>query len=154
MKKPLYFDTPQIKQRIPREGPKAIPVTAPFALGVDDFTFNILLTTGQKYISLISTVYVDNKDNSESVDIVTGVLAQRLRVPKGAQAYLPLLAAQNDALTLSSDGAAAVGFDFINVQIPALVWDPGSPPPPLREARITQPGSFRTISPGNFRVIQ
>ena len=120
-----YFDTAIFNASIPKEGPKALGVVAPFGSGsgrAASFDINLLLTQSQGYMSIVQAVFVDNSLNSDEVAIGVSVIGQSLKVPANAQAYLPLLVPKNATITVASAGDANVGFVFVNVPLPACVW--------------------------------
>lgn len=147
-----FFDTEVIKAQIPREGPRAAPFQIPFD-GTLSYDLNMLLTTGQRFLSVIVMVWCDNSANTQNVVLVASVLNQRLVFPAGSQAYLPLLVAQNATLHLESGGAAIVQFTPLNVPTPAIVWPRGSVPPPAGNFRITMANELRITLTGDARII-
>jgi hypothetical protein len=116
------IDVPIFNAIVPREGPKALAITAPFTAQNTSFDINLLLTQSQQFMSQVQAVFVDNSANADQVTISTQVLGQTLRIPPGSQAYLPLPVAKNDVLTVATAGEVNVQFIFLNVPVPAAVW--------------------------------
>lgn len=122
------FDVAIYNGQVPKEGPKALGVNAPFDDTHTSFVVNLLLTETQKFMSGVQAVFVDNSLNGDAVTITTATLNQQLQVPAGSQAYLPLLVADKDTITISSQGGVDadatinVPIIFCNIPLPAAVW--------------------------------
>lgn len=117
------FDTPIFNAQVPSEGPKGLGVVAPFTVDTPVFEINLLLTQSQRFMSGVQSVFVDNSQNGSDVTINCQTLNQNLTIPSNSQAYLPLLVAKNDVLTVSSIGEVSVSFIFCNIPLPAAVWN-------------------------------
>lgn len=106
---------------IPKEGPKAIPITFDFsaanAYGAD---FTIAQQTG--VISVIQCLYVDNSNNPDELVISNQALGQAIKIPAYTQGYYPVLSPNSPKFTLASAGGVPVTVFFINVPLPAISW--------------------------------
>jgi len=116
------FDTPIFNAQVPKEGPRGMGIVAPFTNTAIEFDINLLLTQSQQFMSLVQAFFCDNSLNGSSVTIRTGTLNQSVIIPANSQAYLPLLVAKNDTITVSSMGEVPVTFVFLNVPVAAAVW--------------------------------
>jgi len=123
-----YYDQSAFNAQIPPEGPRAVRLVAPFTNMATDFDVNILLTQSQKFLSMIVSVFVDNSLSAVECDLFISVLNVTLKIPAGAQAYLPILVPSNATMTLHSAGAVNVGIDLLNVPVPAAVWGSAAAP--------------------------
>ena len=118
------IDYPIFNAQVPKEGPKAIALVAPFTSSAQSFDVNLLLTQSLQFMSLVQAVFVDNSANAVGVTITVTQIGQQLKVPANSQGYLPLLVTKNSKLTISSTvtTAANVTVIFLNVPVPAAVW--------------------------------
>lgn len=124
------FNTPaQLQGRtiqnalIPPEGPKAIPVTVPYAsLGAGDVLLDFTLVFQQKKISVIQTLYMNNVNGSGRITIVSTETGQSISVAAGAQAYIPIMAGREPKFIVTSQTADDLPLAFINVPMPAVYW--------------------------------
>lgn len=122
------FDTPIFNAQVPKEGPKALPVTIPFAGANAPTTFNanLLLTQAQRFMSLVQAIFIDNSANSCPLKIISNVINQTVVFPPKSQGYIPLLVPQNGALAFSSEGGVDVPIILVNVPLPAMIWNVGT----------------------------
>ena len=118
------IDYPIFNAQVPKEGPKALSIVAPFTTAIQSFDVNLLLTQTQLYMSLVQAAFIDNSANSAAVSITIEQLGQTVTVPANSQAYLPLLVTKNSKLVISSPvtGDVNVTVIFLNVPVPAAVW--------------------------------
>ncbi len=119
---PLQNIVPTFNAMVPAEGPKAIPLlldfTAAQSLEVD---FSALYS--QQKIAYVQTLFIDNSNNTAILSIAAGAQSnQVIKVPPGAQAYLPILEPNPPRFVISTTGGVAVQAQFINVPMPAHVW--------------------------------
>ena len=64
-----YFDTAVFNAQVPKEGPKAMGVTAAFGNGpgqAAEYDINLYLTQAQQYMTQVSSVFVDNSENGRA----------------------------------------------------------------------------------------
>lgn len=123
------YQVPISNGTIPPEGPKAVGVVAPFGdgSGNETYSFNALLTETQGFMKSIQSMFVDNSVNGDAVVITARQLGAAITVPANSQAYLPILVAPKDVITISSasgggDTPSPVTVIFVNVPLPAAVW--------------------------------
>ena len=118
------YDTAVFNAQIPKEGPKAVPLTADFSAH-SSYDINFLLTMAQQFMSIIQGVYVDNSANGHEVSITVGTINQLVKCPANSQGYFPLFVPKNAVITVSDPSGAStskVAFIFYNIPMPAAVW--------------------------------
>jgi hypothetical protein len=113
---------PVFNATIPKEGPKSLPVTCDFSV-VGTYDIDLTLIQSQQRMSVVQSVFVDNTLNGQKTTITINGNSQTLVIPAGGQAYLPLLAAKPTIITVASTGGVVVPMIFLNVPVPACVWD-------------------------------
>lgn len=112
-----------INATIPTEGPKAIPQTLDFTVAntvVVDFT----LAMSQGRITAIQTLWMDNSENEQPVQITVEGTQQIITFPAGAQGTIPIIAANRPKFTCVSNGDVALQTVWLNVPMPAALWFP------------------------------
>lgn len=111
---------------MPGEGPKMVPVPTDFTLN-DSYEVDLSNFVQMGRISMVQSIYVDNADGAVAITILVELGSQRLIVPAGEQAYLPILVPNPIKLTISSPGGASSAVVFlINFPIPPELWGAGS----------------------------
>jgi hypothetical protein len=113
---------PVFNATIPKEGPKSLPVTCDFSV-VGTYDIDLTLIQSQQRMSVVQSVFVDNTLNGQKTTVTINGNSQTLVIPAGGQAYLPLLAAKPTIITVASTGGVVVPMIFLNVPVPACVWD-------------------------------
>lgn len=148
-----YYDTPVFNALVPKEGPKALAINAPFTSQNSSFSIDLTLSQTQQYISVVQGLFVDNSLNADIVEIsIGGNTGQVIKFPAGGQGYIPILASKPTNFVVSTQGAVNVLFIFLNVPVPAIIWgdstgggggggvieitNPGSTPTPASGATI------------------
>lgn len=116
------YDTPISNGTVPKEGPKALSMIAPFDVNNASFTLNLTLTQSQQFMSIIQSLFCDNSANADPVTFTSVELGQQIIIPPLSQAYLPLLFAKNGTLVIASAGQVSVPFILLNVPVAAAVW--------------------------------
>jgi hypothetical protein len=112
---------------LPPEGPKALPFKCDFtAQQAYQVSSNYLYQ--QKLISNIQSLYVDNSASATPLYISVDNTQQSIAIPPGAQAYLPLLIANNAVITFYSTGGVVIPFELLNIPVPSAVWYPNQGP--------------------------
>jgi len=161
-----YFDTPVFNAMVPKEGPKALAINAPFTSQNTSFSIDLTLSQTQQYMSLVQGLFVDNSLNADIVEIsIGGNTGQNIKFPAGGQGYIPILASKPTSFVVTSEGGVNVLFIFLNVPVPAIIWgesagggggggvieitNPGSTPSPASGATI--PGT--SDGSGNLMVM-
>lgn len=115
--------TTTLNALVPPEGPKSIYIAIDFTVASTaqiDFT---LATMGAK-ITAIQSLWFDNSNNSESVEIDVQGTGQVITVPAGAQGTFPVIAANRPKFVLSSPGNVIVKTCWLNVPLPSNLWFP------------------------------
>ena len=140
---------------IPKEGPKAIPITFDFsaanAYGAD---FTIASQTG--VISIIQCLYVDNSNNPAQLVITIPSLGQVIKCPPNSEGYFPVLSPNSPKFELASTGGVTVTVFFINVPLPALFWGPAQAFSfnGANQLLVSDPQLDATISGGAIKTIE
>lgn len=115
--------TTTLNALVPPEGPKSIFIAIDFTGAVSaqiDFT----LATMSAKITAIQSLWFDNTNNSESVEIDVQGTGQVITVPAGAQGTFPVIASNRPKFILTSSGNVIVRTCWLNVPLPANLWFP------------------------------
>lgn len=107
--------------------PKAGPLAYPQVL---DFTTKseILVDMGSEitlgHIDFISGVFVDNGLNVNDLEIEVGGIGQRVRIPAGKQAYMPLLIGDSPQLTFrtTANNQLHIPVAILNFPVWPYIW--------------------------------
>lgn len=107
---------------VPAEGPKALRFNIDFtAIQTVEVDLTYALQN-QKQIQYVQTVYVDNLDNTAPIIFEHPGSLQRIAIPAGYQAYLPILSPNPPKFVFQSAGAVVVRVFFLNIPIPPSMW--------------------------------
>lgn len=117
------FDVAVFNAQVPKEGPKAAPISIPFTAVNTQFVLQQLLTQSGQWMSMVQGLFIDNSSNPEALYITTAVLNQTVKVKPGQMGYIPLLAPKNANVTFTSSGEVTVNVILLNVPVPAQLWD-------------------------------
>lgn len=90
--------------KIPKEGPRYVPLSFDFTQYVT-FGVDMMLLKQQGHISSIQGLWIDNSANTAPVTIDTGQ-GQKISIPAGYQAYMPIVLNDNPKFNVSSTGTA------------------------------------------------
>lgn len=103
----------------PKEGVKALPIFFDFR-SVNFLEFDLLLENTQGSIQMVQSVWVDNADNPNPVEILFGVTNQRVVVPANVQAMCPVITVDQTKVKITGTiNPAAVGqIILMNVPMP------------------------------------
>jgi hypothetical protein len=146
-----FWDVPIFNATIPPEGPKALSCQAKFTPSNTTFNIDFTLVQSQKKMSVVQGVFVDNSANASPVLIASSTLSQSIVFPAFSQGYIPLLSPKPTqfVVTNQNGGTALVGFIFLNVPVPALIWSSG-------QAQVVTPSgvaSFAIVAGGTAQVV-
>ena len=110
---------------IPTEGPKAVPVLLPFfTSGQSSLTVDLMQSQRQKVISLVQSIFIDNRNNTAQLLMTMPDSQQTIRVAPGAQIYVPVLAsAESMKFDFSTTGNIDVQVIFLNIPVPSFAWN-------------------------------
>ncbi len=108
---------------VPRNGPKAAPVTLDFS-NTGEIAIDTELLISQGKMEYIQTLYIDNADNLNPLTLICSVTGQRIRVPARYQGYYPILAPNPPLITVTTNQTALlkVGIFLLNVPVQAVNW--------------------------------
>lgn len=112
-----------INATIPTEGPKAIPQTLDFTT-VNTIIVDFTSAMSQGRITAIQTLWMDNSQNEQPVQITIEGTQQIVTFPAGAQGTIPIIAANRPKFICVSNGAVALQTVWLNVPMPAALWFP------------------------------
>jgi len=115
--------TTTLNALVPPEGPKSIYIAIDFTVAATAFIDFTLATMGAK-ITAIQSLWFDNSNNSESVEIDVQGTGQVITVPAGAQGTFPVIAANRPKFNVASPGNVIVRTCWLNVPLPANLWFP------------------------------
>lgn len=109
----------------PNDTPKALPIA--FDLTSVSFTeVDLLLENTQGVIGYVQSIYVDNSNNPEILNVLFYGTMQRLTVPAFAQGIWPVFSADQVKFkisTIPNDGATG-NIILLNVPMPLTQWGP------------------------------
>lgn len=108
---------------VPKEGPKIIPVSAQLLAPNTSVLLDFSSLQQQGKISFIQGVMVDNSGNASPLTIQSQTMNQKIVIPAGAQAILPLFVTNPPVFLVSSVGGVQVPLFFFNIPLPAQVWN-------------------------------
>ena len=135
-----YYDATAYTAQIPREGPRSCAVVVPFSVTDTQFQIDFHLVQSLGYLSQVCMIFVDNSANPANVSLQAGVIGYTVIIPANSQAYVPFFIVENADAILTSTGATPITVQFINVPIPACVWQVAAPPPPGTFAILLETG--------------
>lgn len=110
-------------QRIPREGPKCMPIQLLFSVAVQ---YDLDLTNIQQlnFMSMIQGIFIDNRANGSSITIFIPTSRQRITIEAAQQAYMPLLCPNPAKISFISSGAIDDVFVILmNTPVAPAVWN-------------------------------
>jgi hypothetical protein len=108
-------------QRIPKEGPKVVPVVVRFSQGTD-FDLDMLSFEQQVRVSMIQAMFIDNS-GSDSPIAITAVLSQQtIVIAPRSQAYLPICLPVPSKLHFNSVGGVDLVCELMNWPVSPFVW--------------------------------
>ena len=110
---------------VPKEGPKVVPVTAQLAANAS-VVIDLTQIQQQGRISFIQGVMIDNSQNTQALTLLSQAFNQKVVIPPGAQAILPVFVINPPVFIASSGGGVNVPLFFFNVPLPAQVWNQGN----------------------------
>lgn len=110
---------------VPAEGPKVVPVIAQLQAN-QAVTIDLSQLQQQGKISFIQGLMVDNSLNAQPVTVTSQAFNQKILVPAGAQAVLPIFVINPPVFIAASTGGVNVPLFFFNIPLPAQVWNQGS----------------------------
>jgi len=134
----------------PPEGPKALGVTFNVINGLSSSCNIDLVTAG---ISFVQTVFIDNSENSQSVDLSIIGTGQIITAQGNTQGFYPLLSASGQInVSIASSGNAKIICQFLNVEIQPFVYN-SEPPEVVVSGSVTvSSGSIAATQAGTWNV--
>lgn len=105
-----------------QEGRKSIRILMDFSLG-QQYTLDLSQIQSAGMISSAQTLYIDNYDNPDPIIISAGVTLQRIIIPAGAQAYIPILQPNPPIFLISTVTPVVIPAQILNFFLPPYVWN-------------------------------
>jgi hypothetical protein len=104
-------------------GRRAIHVTIDFSLGAR-FNLDLSQVQSQGGLDSVQTIYIDNSNSvAGTLTILMGLTLQSVKVPAGAQAYLPVLQVNPPVLQFTmSTGTPKIDIQLMNFFVPPCMW--------------------------------
>ena len=108
---------------LPKEGPKVFAFNLDFAAAKQQ-DVDLVLAIQNNTISFVQSWYIDNSKNAVAITVETAGTGQRITIPAGKQAYMPMFIPDEARLTLTTTPAAGlvVPFFVTNVPVTPCVW--------------------------------
>jgi Domain of unknown function (DUF1859). len=109
-------------QAVPPEGAKAVPIALDFT-ATDEQTLDLSNFIQRNFISMVQSVYVDNKDNNAALDIIIGAGGQKVTTAPGHQCYKMLNCPNPAKFTFRSTGGIVVNIQLMNFPVVNCDWN-------------------------------
>lgn len=109
---------------VPEEGPKVVPLTLDMTV-FQDLTVDLTNQQQSGKFSFIQTLMVDNTANTQPVTITTNIIGQRLVIPAGQEAILPIFIGNPPKFRVQTTGAVVLNMWVLNVPLQSQVWGSG-----------------------------
>ncbi len=106
---------------VPCEGPRVQPLLLDFSVG-PFYSIDLQNTQALKQFSMVQAVFIDNKDNANSITIANQITGQAITIGANKQAYLNILCPNPAQLTFQSNGGVVVKVDLLNFPVTNCVW--------------------------------
>jgi hypothetical protein len=141
-----YADVPIFNALVPREGPRAIPLSFDFSVqSLYSVDFSQAVSQGQ--ISMVQSAFIDNSENAATVILTIPSSGQVIKFPASSQGFITLYSANPPRFTVSSSGAGVVGFVISNMATQNMVWPQAAALDPSTVAIGSGPGGGSAITP-------
>ena len=131
---------------MPKEGPKAIPVTLDFSTTgtlLVDFT----LPMNQKRLSAIQTLSVRNWLNAQSISVVAQGFPEPFDIAPGCDVFMPIPAQNLAKFLFTTTGNLIIPVTFWNIPLPAFqMFNPTFGQPVSISGTIAVTGTVDTLS--------
>ncbi len=101
-------------------GPRSIFQNLDFT-GVRQINIDLTLEDLVTQMQFVQTLYIDNKIGAGDLNIYLPTTQQSLTIRDKFQGYIPVMC-NTPIFQFTSIGAATVGVHFINVPMPAILW--------------------------------
>jgi hypothetical protein len=105
---------------IPKEGPKTFPITIDLTVS-QSVLVDMSLNQALAQISMVQSLFVDNRENAQPTLIRSEVTGQVISIPPRAQAYVPILVPNPVKFIVASTGGVVVPIQVLNVPLPGMV---------------------------------
>lgn len=105
----------------PCEGTKAYPFNLDFTAN-SAYLVDLTQQYQQKQFTTLQTVWIDNKDNDNDLEIICGTTSQRIIAPGGTQGFYAMLQPSPPKFTVQTSGSLIVNIALLNFYIPPVVW--------------------------------
>lgn len=106
----------------PAELPKVVSIELDFTVQ-SSYYLDFMLTQSLARMEFIQAIYVDATSLKQSISLKADISNQTITIASGYQAYLPFLVPNPGGITVTcTDDTGACRVQFINVPMPAIVW--------------------------------
>lgn len=110
----------------PLKGSRAMHQVLDFSLQ-NPIEINLTYETESGRLEFVQALYIDNGSNIAAITCTMRSTNQRIIIPAGSQAYVPVLASADNPdivfTTTFTDGSAPlVPVDYLNFPVPAMTW--------------------------------
>lgn len=119
-----FIDTELFNQTMPKQGPRTVPVTIDWSLGISQ-KLDLLEVQQRRFIDYCQSVFIDNKSSDYWVEIEMGTTGQTVRIPARSQAYLPILLPNPPRLTFNTEtgNTGTTILQLLNFPINSMIWN-------------------------------
>jgi hypothetical protein len=106
----------------PLKGSKAMPQLLDFSLQ-NPVLINLQFEQQSEKLEFVQALFIDNSLNANSIAATMGGTNQKIIVPGGWQAYIPVLAtASNCSISFTTTGTPLVPVQYLNFPVPLALW--------------------------------
>jgi hypothetical protein len=113
---------------VPAEGPRMVSYVADFPLAAS-FEVDMTLSQSQQYMSVVQTLFIDASQATAPVSVSVEGTKLTIELEAGSQGFFPLLVPTTGAkFLIASASTQPVTVIFVNVPIPANVWNVNGQP--------------------------
>lgn len=108
----------------PFEGSRSYGVDIDFSVSTD-WVISFLGLQYKGQISHVLSLYIDNLDNPNPVNLYIPATQQNIDVPKNTQAYVPLLATNPPLIQVLGTSPEGIRIEFLNFYMPPAMYGAG-----------------------------
>lgn len=105
----------------PKEKPKVLPITLDFST-YTSVDINLLNENTKGVLQFVQSIYIDNKDNADPLEVTIPVTGQRITCPSSCQGTFPIYAVDQFQATFACVGGNDAKVHLCNFAQPYSVW--------------------------------
>lgn len=98
---------------------------------------NLYDQISQNELGFVQSLYVDNSQNNNTLEIISGIIEQRISVPAGVQLYIPVLTADPPVFNIATTAVAGLKVTIFFCNVPFASISTNEPCCPLPENAAT-----------------